>query len=134
MFVLKPRGDTPELAWQRVQIAVPDGERVRECAIDVQYRILRQTEINAELDAAGDVDLDTDVESTIHFLCRVIEGWRGMRRENGSGPPVELECTPETIAEACDLVYVRSALLGGFFRAVSGQGVKRRAERHRKNS
>ena len=131
MFVLKPRGDTAECAWHRVTIQVPDGDEVRERRIDVRYRILRQSEIDDAL--AGDVDVD-DADGTVEFLARVIDDWRGMHIEIGPGEHEPLECTPETIAQACDVVYVRSALLDGFFRAVSGQGARRRAARHRKNS
>ena len=117
MFVLKSRGDTAALAWQRVTIAVPDGDAVRETAVNVQYRILRQSEID---DTLNDVLEDSDIEGTIRFLGEVAVDWRGMHREGPSGDPEPLECTPETIAEVCDLVYVRRALLDGFFRAVSG--------------
>jgi hypothetical protein len=84
---------------------VGDGGRVSKHAISVTYEMVKQDEIDA-LTPQGDIPL----------LARVIIDWKGIQGDDGEALP----CTEDTKDLALQVPHVRSALLRGFFEAISG--------------
>ena len=132
MFEIKPRGDTTESYWSHVTIGAPADFGVERHRVEVKYRLLTQPEVDDALAVADDGALE-DVVPVVRFLEGVIVDWRGFVRATASGKE-PIECTPEAIAEVCELIHVRSALLDGFFASVTARASTARAKRHRKNS
>lgn len=96
-----------QIRWP-VEVRIPrDGGKTTRATFHCMYRVLEQPEID---------ELTRESANDAEFLARVIVDWEGVMDAHDQSMP----CTPDNIATLCRVVYVRQAMLSGFFRAQSG--------------
>ncbi len=95
-----------------VTVNIPqEGGKVLAVEFDAFFEILTMPEIEELQQANGDV------------VARVLVGWDRMMNESGDAP---VEFTPETKAQALQIPYLRTALVGAYFEAANGNRAKRK--------
>lgn len=97
-----------------VQVNVPrDGGGFATHEFTAEYKMLDQSKIDIALEKFKNDDSD--------MLKEVVIGWNGVQDSNGD----LLQFTEENRDTLLDIPYVRTALMKGFFEAVSGNKVKK---------
>lgn len=97
-----------------VQVNVPrDGGGFATHEFTAEYKMLEQSKIDLALEKFKNEDSD--------MLKEIVIGWNGVQDSDGNVLPYSDE-NRDTLLE---IPYVRTALMKGFFEAVSGNKVKK---------